>query len=162
MELCTLLSNKLPSRMNHISAKITTTKEQFCGNKVQNTRTSSDIQQQTNTTDSVNCIQHTEETTHLDQMEATLQNLSEQLLAPNTPCQDSSQSFNYGKLAQGHMTRNCAVQRAPPMTVTYFKFGNIGQPVHNYRSQQQGNGQGGAPTCLHNTTHSCIQYGQNQ
>ena len=42
------------------------------------------IYSRTNTSESVNQIQHNKESTHLDQMEATLQSLSEQLLALNT------------------------------------------------------------------------------
>ena len=41
------------------------------------------IYSRTNTTEYVNPIHHTEEDTCLNQMEATLQNLSEQLLALN-------------------------------------------------------------------------------
>ena len=77
------------------------------------------IYSRTNTSESVNQIQHNKESTHLDQMEATLQSLSEQLLAFNTQRQDPPQCLNCGKW--GHIARNC-------------------------RSKQQGNGQGGTPT----------------
>lgn len=101
------------------------------------------IYSRTNTTESVNPIHHTEENTRLDQMEATLQNLSEHLMALNTRRQEPPQCFNCGKL--GHVARNCRARRAPPMTVICFKCGNRGHMARNCRNQQQGNGQGGTP-----------------
>ena len=102
------------------------------------------IYSRTNTSESVNQIQHNKESTRLDQMEATLQSLSEQLLALNTRRQDPPQCLNYGKW--GHIARNCRARRAPPTTVTCFNCGKRGHLARNCRSKQQGNGQGGTPT----------------
>ena len=102
------------------------------------------IYSRTNTSESVNQIQHDKEATRLDQMEATLQSLSEQLLALNTGRQDPPQCLNCGKW--GHMARNCRARRAPPITVTCFNCGKRGHLARNCRSKQQGNGQGGTPT----------------
>ena len=68
-------------------------------------------------------------------MEATLQDVSEQLLAFNTQRQEPLQCFNCGKL--GCVTRLCRGERAPPVTVTCFECGNRGHLVHNCRNQQQ-------------------------
>ena len=93
------------------------------------------IYNSTNTTESVNPISHTEEDTCLNKMEATLQDVSEQLLAFNTQHQEPLQCFNCGKL--GCVTRLCRGERAPPVTVTCFKYGNRGYLAHNCRNQQQ-------------------------
>ena len=102
------------------------------------------IHSRTNSTESVNPFYHTEEDTRLKLMGATLLNLSEQLLALNTRCQDLPQCFNCGKL--GYVAKNCRARRIPPMTIICFKCGNSGHVAHNCRNQQQGNGQGGTPT----------------
>ena len=124
----------------------------------------------TNTTESVNPIRHNEEDTHLNQVEVTLQNLSEQLLALNTRRQDPLQCFNCGKL--DHVARNYRVQRTPPRTVPCFKCrtGDIWYVTAGTSNKETAKGapQAGklgvypdSSECSHNTTLSCIHYRHN-
>ena len=86
-------------------------------------------------------IHHVTESTRLDQMEATLQSLSEQLLALNTCQNGPTCCYVCGRL--GHTAKNCRARGTPPATVTCFKCGNRGHMACN--CWQQGNGRGGLP-----------------
>jgi len=86
-------------------------------------------------------IHHVTESTRLDQMEATLQSLSEQLLILNTRQNGLTHCYVCGRL--GHTAKNCRARGTPPATVTCFKCGNRGHMAHN--CWQQGNGRGGFP-----------------
>ena len=95
------------------------------------------IYSRTNTSEIVHQIQHNKEATCLDQMEATLQSLSEQLLALNTRCQNLPQCLNCGKW--GHMARNCRARRALPIPGNCGKRGHL---ASNCKSKQQGMAKG--------------------
>ena len=88
----------------------------------------------------VNQIQDTVAPTRLDQMEATLQSLSEQLMDLSTKRQDPMHCHNCGK--QGHLARNCRTQR--PSVPICFNCGKRGHLACNCWGQ--GNARGSIPT----------------
>ena len=102
------------------------------------------IYSRTNTAEHVNPVHLTEEPNRFDRMEATLQTLSEQLLALNTRRQDPPRCFSCGKY--GHVARNCRARRGVPIAVTCFKCGIRGHLARHCRNPQQGNERGGTPT----------------
>ena len=89
----------------------------------------------------VNQVQDTVATTRLDRMEATLENLSAQLMALGTQRRDVTQCHNCGK--QGHLARNCRMWRPPTVSIC-FNCGKRGHLARNY--WDQGNDRGSIPT----------------
>ena len=88
----------------------------------------------------VNHVQDSAAITRLDQMEATLQGLSEQLMALTTQRRDTVHCHNCGK--QGHLARNCRMRRPP--VPTCFNCGKRGHLARN--CWDQGNGRGSIAT----------------
>ena len=89
----------------------------------------------------VNQVQDTVATTRLDRMEATLENLSAQLMALGTQRRDVTQCHNCGK--QGHLARNCRMRRPPTVPICF----NCGKRGHLARNcWDQGNDRGSIPT----------------
>jgi len=84
----------------------------------------------------VNHVQDKATTTRLDQMEATLQGLSEQLMVLTTQRRDAVYCHNCGK--QGHLARNCRTRRPP--VPTCFNCGKRGHLARNCWDQRNGRG----------------------
>ena len=121
------------------------------------------IYSRADTAKNVNHVENTVTTNRLDRMEATLQNVTEQLMALNTQRRGVIQCHNFGK--QGHVARNCRTRRVP-IVPTCFNCGKTGHLARDSWNQRNGRGsiltqqaartQVSARTPHHNhTTHSC-------